>query len=250
MSTYNIGLVAEGPRDIDFIESLLYHLFPDWDLVFYYLQPEGGGDTSENWCGWPGVRRWCEELVQEFSSLEEYRNAISPKLDLIIVQVDADIVYENKITEISYPKTINPPQRQFEKNVIHQYDQTAVSDKISLIHNFLLYWFDGKVSLDEYIQCIPSDNFEAWILFAFTGSRYHMPPNQHIEQLEKPGRVIAHSSTFCGIKIPRKNGTVGKSAALYHNYFIPEVINKWPDIAANCPQAGRFDHDVKRYFSR
>ncbi len=53
----NVGIVVEGPRDIDIIENILYHSYPEYKFKIKYFQPEGGGDTSERGCGWKGVKK-------------------------------------------------------------------------------------------------------------------------------------------------------------------------------------------------
>lgn len=93
MRPYNIGIVAEGPRDIEALEQLV-DLITGVDNVYQYLQPEGLIDPrSPLGNGWKAVWKWCEN-IKEWDSIKQYMEGITPRLDLIVIQVDADIIVE------------------------------------------------------------------------------------------------------------------------------------------------------------
>ncbi len=174
-------------------------------------------------------------------------NIISPKLDMLILQIDVDVVYEDDITSVDFPKKISPPEKRFIQDVDDSgYDRIRVDQKISFLEDCIFYWVDGKFEVNEYIQCLPSDNMEAWILYAFNKEVYHNPPERHIERLCKPDNIIAQKSIFNEIKVPRKNGKLKKSERFYRIHLIPKLLEHWFSVVEVCDQARKFDSKLKK----
>lgn len=81
------GIVAEGKTDVYILEAILKRMRPDLEVD--RIQPEyhdfshefGGG-------GWGRVKRWCQ---LDAVDLDAYMNLITPRLDLLVIHVDADI---------------------------------------------------------------------------------------------------------------------------------------------------------------
>ena len=108
-----IGLVCEGPRDIDLITSIIDHLFPAYDIEYRYLQPESSL-KSINYNGWKGVLRWCRK---DYSSVCATANFLDSDIDFIIVQIDGD-VSRDKNNKQSHCNCINVGCDEAYKNML------------------------------------------------------------------------------------------------------------------------------------
>lgn len=144
---FNIKLVCEGSTDEIVLQAVLFAYFQSPDFTVVRIQPEISefqGEASVHGAGWKGVRSWCQ-MVQAAGGLEVVR-ALEPEVDLFIIHVDAEIVFE---AEHNSAQPCPPP----EQNVI-----TAEA----IVKNWLgLHELPEKV-----IIWVPSMMTEAWILRA------------------------------------------------------------------------------------
>src|SRR5689334_15359879 len=94
----NIATVVEGPTDHLVIMAILDELFPG-EHLYLPLQPSNPPD--ETGTGWKGVRRWCLQTWQrDGSSLDKLISGdVGAPLDLLIIQVDAEIVRNGDLQE-------------------------------------------------------------------------------------------------------------------------------------------------------
>lgn len=81
-----IGIVCEGDRDYDMIAETILR-FTGQEFKFHWLQPNPEFGT-EFGAGWKGVWRWC---ATKSGILDHYLKGITPAVDLLIVQMDADV---------------------------------------------------------------------------------------------------------------------------------------------------------------
>ena len=85
-----IGIAAEGPTDYLVLKTVIDTITGE-DNRFLALQPEP--DMMGRYGnGWKGVWKWCKEN----SSLEKIMDEIQPKIDVIIIQMDGDVVRKEK----------------------------------------------------------------------------------------------------------------------------------------------------------
>ncbi len=224
-----IGLVTEGPRDADMIEAIISHVLAG-SHSFRIIQPElsATGGWGEYGAGWKGIRGWCQSLHQEdnFGSLAKLIAGV--KYDLLIVQIDVDVSRE---ADIGCAKPCPP-----------------AADTAKAMEDMLLQWLDEAEFPNKVVLCIPSDNLEAWILLAFDPETdYHHPPEKYLECLQKPDHIISDPS----YKLPRRllkrrtNGSIKKPQKVYQDELIPKVLECWEQITLVCPQAERFEQDLK-----
>jgi hypothetical protein len=92
---YNIRLVCEGFTDEIVLKAILFAYLQSPDFTVDTIQPERSeiqGDPAEHGTGWKGVRSWCQ-MVQAAGGLEAVR-ALDTEVDLLIIHVDAGIVFE------------------------------------------------------------------------------------------------------------------------------------------------------------
>jgi len=101
------------------------------------------------------------------------------------------------------------------------------------------------------VLCLPADKRWAWVLAAYDSQTpYHNPPEQPLECVQKPDMIISNQ----GYKKPRrllrrKEGKPKKTARDYQQ-FIPIVLENWEEIKQICPQAAKFEQDLKVAFSQ
>ena len=85
-----IGIAAEGPTDYLVLKTVIDTITGE-NNRFLALQPEP--DMMGRYGnGWKGVWKWCKEN----SSLEKIMDEIQPKIDVIIIQMDGDVVRKEK----------------------------------------------------------------------------------------------------------------------------------------------------------
>ena len=86
-----IGIVCEGERDYDMLTASI-DFFLAGEVNYLWLQPNPDFGTDLG-AGWKGVIHWCQEY-SEF--LYDYLNGMTPKVDFLIVQMDADVARSEK----------------------------------------------------------------------------------------------------------------------------------------------------------
>ena len=69
-----VGLVCEGPRDMDLLVSVIDRILPQADISYRYIQPDETL-SSPFLTGWKGVWNWCDQYGK---SIDEYANGIFP----------------------------------------------------------------------------------------------------------------------------------------------------------------------------
>lgn len=93
-----IGTVVEGPTDRLILETSITRLVPG-EHQFLALQPVGLGESfGETGTGWKGVRRFCREIQQHHQS-NIARYLADYDLDLLVIQLDADVINETDLLE-------------------------------------------------------------------------------------------------------------------------------------------------------
>ena len=84
---------------------------------------------------------------------------------------------------------------------------------------------------------IPFDATDTWIVAAFDQC-------DDYEILSDPWvNIIAHSPQYHGVKIKNRP----KKEKRTYEKLIETVCDNWNDVVAKCPQAKRFDEDVRRF---
>lgn len=86
-----IGIVSEGPTDFMVLKEVVDHITGE-ENVYHRLQPEPNA-MGQYGNGWKGVWKWCEDNAE---ILEDIFSSVIPKLDLLIIQMDADVSRKEK----------------------------------------------------------------------------------------------------------------------------------------------------------
>lgn len=216
------GLVTEGPTDFEMITQLIQKIVPG-EHRFLALQPdlsatEGFGVYGG---GWKGVLSWCKEFGKSLG-IFFFMDNMTPKIDVLIIHVDADIAREQEIN-------CSRPCPHAEATVIE-------------LEKILKYTLDVQELMGRIIFCIPSDNMECWVLAAFDPS-HHNPPEQYIECIQHPEYIISNPKYKL---IKRKDGKPKKTQSTYRNKLIPQVLNQWDNLRRICSQAEKFHQSLKQ----
>lgn len=144
---FNVKLVCEGITDKIILEAVLSAYLQSDKFTINCIQPESSkieGNPYEHGTGWKGVRRWCQ-MIQAAGGLEEVR-ALASEVDLLIIHVDAEIVFE---AENNAGQPCPPP----EPNVIKA-------------ESIVMGWLGLKELPPNVVIWVPSMMTEAWILRA------------------------------------------------------------------------------------
>ena len=236
-----IGIVCEGPRDYDMITSVIMS-FMEQEYIFLPLQPnmEFGMELG---AGWKGVWHWCQTHSDH---LAEFLSGITPAIDLLIVQMDADVA---RCEREAYCETIDiqcpaketerflscktaidgrceiplPPNMQCDGSV-----QSRVDYLTGLLAGYL-----RSSGTPPIVITIPCDSTDAWILAAFESQM------QQIEDFPSPWHFISKSKTYHGIRISGH----GKSRRTYLT-LVEQVCRQWYQVTAACTQACVFERNV------
>jgi len=86
-----IGIVGEGPIDQMVLKAAINRITGE-SHIYRNIQPEQDM-LGEFGNGWKGVYRWCETNAELIPALF---SAISPALDLLIIQMDGDVARKEK----------------------------------------------------------------------------------------------------------------------------------------------------------
>lgn len=242
-----IGIVCEGERDYDMLTAAI-DFFLDGEVNYLWLQPNPDFGTDLG-AGWKGVIHWCQEY-SEF--LYDYLNGMTPKVDFLIVQMDADVARSEKEIfcynvktncdgqgiedplNCSLAKKKLCPQKLPPNSACNGEPDERVKYLRDILDTYLCK--DDRV---KYVLTIPCDATDSWIVAAFEDQV------TDIEKIDSPWKdIIARGKNYHGIRIPGKN----KSKRIY-KILIEKVCEKWNSVKEKCPQALKFENDVKYIYS-
>jgi len=232
MKNLTIGIVAEGPSDFMLLEQLINSLL-EGEYDYIRLHPETKFGVRER--GWQGVRAWCQMVATEFESLAIFLNGATPTLDLLVIHIDADVA-----------STINC-----------EHPCPPAQDSCDAIAQCLINWLGNPSTQEPLVLCIPAQNTEAWVLAADnpkTKSPYHNPPEKYLECVPSPDMIISSQGyqphPLLKRKRKKENGRKVKKAnknAKDYAKLIPNVLENWEYVKRLCPQAAKFEQDLKEH---
>jgi len=91
------ALVYEGPSDFEIYRAIIQKVWPEIDDVLS-LQPEIDAEGyAVGQSGWPGVRKWCLDKAGRLDGVID--PGIGPRLDLLVIALDADIAAQAGIID-------------------------------------------------------------------------------------------------------------------------------------------------------
>lgn len=228
-----VATVVEGDTDHLVIEALILHLYPGAFVT--RLHPSDPYD--EFGTGWKGVKEWCKHHNTQLSTL--LAGDTGPKIDLLVVHVDADIAHEVDLQEGS----VSPVPDV--KRPCPPIDQTA-----NKLMEVLSDWF-GVTNLNhlpsEVVFAVPSQDLESWIFASL------FPDDPLCSQLDfeciqtkqsqhptfllstKKYKLAGQAQTL----VKRKKGQLKKRKILYTSY-LSNIVSGWDNTVRICTQAAAF----------
>lgn len=237
-----IGIVCEGPRDYDMISSVILQIVGQ-EVAFRLLQPDSelGAELG---AGWKGVLHWCETYSADL--LSSLLRDVRPTIDLLIVQIDADVARREKEVycyrvdlgckdarqqplNCSIAKEGACPQ-QLPPNPLCDGSIQGRVDYLSQLIDSLL-----KPGSETVVITVPSDSTDAWILAAYEDEM------QDVESIDSPWDIISSKKEYHGVRIPSHS----KNKRQYGK-LIEKVCQNWSVVTQKCAQAKLFEELVMK----
>lgn len=244
-----IGIVAEGPRDYELISAVI-DTITNQENSYQCIQPEPNA-LGEFGGGWKGVWKWCES---NRGKLNTYMHSVTPEIDFLVIHMDGDVHRREKEvhcycqqSKCDMPEDTHPLKctRIIDNKgncpvVIpcdtHGSGPHSGAEFLRRFIRMLLLPEEGLA-----VSCvIPYDATDTWIVAA-------LDEFEDYESLHDPWiNIIAKAPKYHDIKIrSRPNKAKNTYADL-----IPFVCNNWNTIIERCPQAKRFDTEVRTYLMK
>jgi hypothetical protein len=238
---FNVKLVCEGITDKIILEAVLFAYLQSDKFTINCIQPESSkieGNPYEHGTGWKGVRSWCQ-MIQAAGGFEEVR-ALASEVDLLIIHVDAEIVFE---AENNAGQPCPPP----EQNVI-----TA--------ERIVMSWLGLQELPENLVIWVPSMMTEAWILRALfpclpesSTCLDHAATPTCIECISDPKTtLLGKKPKLVQRKNRLKNGrriSEVKPITSAYNGIRGSISQAWPDLVSNLWSAARLRDHLSRALS-
>ncbi len=229
----NIGTVVEGPTDRLVLQAILDRLFPGDNRYIPFQPPVTLGETG---AGWKGVRCWCRQTWQlQGSTLEKILSSdTGPVLDMLVIQVDAEIAAEHDLQEgddapIADVRQPCPP----------------VAATAGQLRRIIERWLRCDDLPPRVILAIPAQDTENWTFAAlFPNDALCMRDDYECTKLGRgrPGYQLTLKKY--GNLFRRRDGKIKKSI---HGYLqaIPQIVANWDTVCRICSQAQQFTQDAQ-----
>ncbi len=236
-----IGIASEGPTDYLVLKSVIDRITGE-ENRYLPLQPEA--DMMGRYGnGWKGVWKWCKETAP----LDVIMDSIQPRIDIVVIQMDGDVVRKEKEVHCLCASTVCDGKGK--KFPIYCENAVAGTCPIEVpcrshsceIKDLISH---GKHVLDETISIsdkkrivitIPCDSTDAWIVAAYDDV-------ENIEKIEDPWRsVIAKRKYYHDVRVRREK----KSLSTY-SVFTQHLVEKWDLVTKKCSSAKCFEQEIFR----
>lgn len=235
---FNVKLVCEGITDKIILEAVLFAYLQSDKFTVNCIQPESSeiqGVPAEHGTGWKGVRSWCQ-MIQAAGGLEEVR-ALASEVDLLVIHVDAEIVFE---TEHNAGQPCPPP----EQNVIQA-------------ESIVMSWLGLQELPPNVVIWVPSMMTEAWILRALFPS---LPESSScldssasstcIECISAPkAALLGKTPKLVQRRNRTKNGKrISEIKPITSSYKAigASISQAWPNLVADLWTAARLQHNLSQ----
>lgn len=236
----NIGIVCEGPTDYIIIKEIVDKITGE-NNFYVQLQPEPDL-TGQYGNGWKGVWKWCADNAMD---KEKLMKDIEPILDMLLIQMDADVSRKEKAahcwcesTKCEYKGKNNPIKCDVKMETrVACPVVLPCSDHAGDVHGYMehLEGLIGKWLYDLRDTCIviPCDSTETWIVAAYDEI-------EGVEDIEDPWtNVIAKKKTYHNIKITNSQ----KRQKLFKE-FAKVVCSNWKNVTRLCASAKKFEENI------
>ena len=243
-----IGIVGEGPIDQMVLKAAINRITGERH-IYRNIQPEQDM-LGEFGNGWKGVYRWCETNADLIPALF---SAISPALDLLIVQMDADVGRKEKEVHCRCESTACPDKYDLSPLLCKQvkagncpvalpcreHDNSPEGYRRHL-EGLLRSLMGDQADVEKILIVIPCDSTDAWTVAAYEKDV------EEIETIADPwDHIISIKKEYHGIRIPGHK----KNTAIYR-MFIPQIVQNWDIITRHCPSARKLETDIRQWMSK
>ena len=227
----NIGIVCEGPTDYIVLKGIV-DLITGEDNHYLALQPEDNL-TGEYGNGWKGVWKWCTD---HSGILESFMKDITPRLDMIIVQMDGDVSRKEKEVHCLCEQTVCKRKGKINPLVCEDIKKNdcpvklpcgtheeSVQGYIEHLTQLIYSWLNYEEGICIVIPC---DSTDAWVAAAYDDLT-------DVEMIEDPwGAIISKGKAYHGVRIPGH-----KKGLRIYRQFVEQVCDNWENVKRLCSSA-------------
>lgn len=239
-----IGIVSEGPTDYLVLKTVIDRITGE-ENRYLPLQPEP--DMMGRYGnGWKGVWKWCKEMAP----LDVIMDSIQPRMDIVVVQMDGDVVRKEKEVHCLCASTVcDEKGKEFplycEKAVAGmcpieipcQSHSTEIKDVINHGKQVLIQTIN-MLDKSRIIITIPCDSTDAWIVASYDDF-------ENVEKIEDPWRsIIAKRKYYHDVRVRGEK----KSISTY-NVFAEHLVNNWSLVTEKCYSAKLLEQEISRVFA-
>lgn len=239
-----IGIASEGPTDYLVLKMLIDRITGE-ENRYLHLQPEA--DMMGRYGnGWKGVWKWCKETTP----LDVIMDSVEPRIDIVVIQMDGDVVRKEKEVHCLCESTICDGQGK----VFPLYCERAISGMCSVelpcqshsceindVINHGKHVLDDTISISDksrIIITIPCDSTDAWIVAAYDDY-------DDIEKIGDPWRhIIAKRKYYHDVRVRGEK----KSISTY-TVFAEHLVDNWDLVTDKCYSAKLFEQEICRVFA-
>ena len=235
-----IGIVSEGQTDYLVLKKVIDKITGD-NNQYRHLQPETDM-TGRFGNGWKGVWKWCREMPP----LDVLMDGIQPRIDIIIIQMDGDVIRKEREIHCACSSTVCEDKgNQFpiycHKAVMRKCPvaipcpnhSTTIDDMIAHGKNILSQTI-GTMDKNRIIITIPCDSTDAWIVASYDEF-------SDIEKIEDPWRnIIARGKFYHDIRIRGDK----KSVSTY-SVLAAHLEQNWELVKDKCLSAKLLDEEIR-----
>lgn len=237
MSDFTVGIIAEGPTDIDIIEGIIRTAFPRRSFVFHAISPtqdEISTGRKEEGFGWGGVYRVCKGLGKRLF----LQRLMGITYDALIIHVDGDVAFKRYTDIGEVPAVLDLPCSA---------EGDRPEDSCARLSTVVSGWTGaGSIS---FLPCIPFICTETWVgnwLFPenWKDIGEDTPEADVYARLLQLGRKKAEKNTRR--LLMQRGKTVKKVTGNYQ--YAAEYLDRaaWEDTKTKYRQAGIFDAGLRQ----
>ncbi|MCC7491979.1 MAG: hypothetical protein IT204_06540 [Fimbriimonadaceae bacterium] len=222
-----VAFVTEGVTDYDLLVEIVRGLLGEREFVPTAVQPERDLVRPERGEGWPAVRRWCSQTVEQTAGPVS-GNPLLLWHDLLVVQLDADVAEQSYASGHladagDLPCAAPCPPA------------SATTDALRAV---LLRWLAEPQPPRRIVLCTPSKQIEAWVLAGL----YPQDPVVRRGGLECRADP---SATLGGKPLAGKLVASGRKRTEVYRQRAPELRQAWAEVCAVCTEAVRFEQEFR-----
>lgn len=243
MCEYHVGIIAEGPTDVELIKGIMCTIFENDSFCFRTISPtpqELQAQQKKEGFGWGGVYRVCRGLKEKLEML----SLMGAAFDFLVIHVDGDIAYRDYTDIDEVPMQRDLPCASA---------TTEIHDAGASLEKVVCHWLDRSSGLDlPVVFCLPFLSTETW-----AGQLFYPEKWTDIDE-KTPEDVIYHRLFLLGQPksekeyrlIRQKAGKMKKQIKGYRIRARQMTADDWGKATQRYIQAKRFDTALKKEIQR